>query len=306
MRWTASVQRASDPRLLARLARLELRARTAVEGLQGGRHRSQARGASTTFAQHREYAPGDDPRRLDWKLLARTDRPIVREYEEETSLTLWLLLDASQSMRFASLEWSKWQYATWLTAALARVATDQQDRVGLHLLRGAEAVPGVAAAGGEGHWSALVNALESAQPGGSGDPGLALEQAAGRMDRRGIVVWITDGLGAPEQAAHGISRLRHSGHDVIVLRVLDPAEISFPYDRITQFEGLESVERLRLDPRAVRDAYLEEFEAHGSELRRRLRSLGCDFRRMPTDEPLEAGLVEFLARRGARLRRATR
>ncbi len=298
--------RASDPRLLARLARLELRARTAVEGLQGGRHRSQARGASTTFAQHREYAPGDDIRRLDWKVLARTDRPVVREYEEETSLTLWLLIDASRSMRFGSLEWNKWQYATWLAAALARLATDQQDRVGLILIRGAESNHALPAATGEVHWAATVAALEAAEPDGAGDPGAALATAVGLMDRRGIVVWIGDCFGAPESAAHGISRLRHRGHDLIVLRTLDPAEIAFPYAQITQFDGLESADRLRLDPRAVRDAYLEEFEAHGRELRRRLRGLGCDFRRMPTDEPLEAGLVEFLARRGARLRRQAR
>ncbi len=297
---------ASDPKLLARLARLELRARTAVEGMQGGRHRSRARGSSTTFAQHREYAPGDDMRRLDWKVLARTDRPIVREYEEETSLTLWILLDASASMRFGSLEWSKWDYATWLAAALARIATDQQDRVGVVITRGAQAAQVLPAAGGEAHWAATVAALEAAEPAGEGDPGAALEQAAGLMERRGIVAWISDCFGGPAAAAQGVSRLRHRGHDLIVLRTLDPAEIQFPYGRITQFEGLESAERLRLDPRAVRDAYLEEFEAHGRELRRLLRGLGCDFRRMPTDEPLEAGLVEFLARRGARLRRLSR
>lgn len=297
---------ASDPKLLARLARLELRARTAVEGMQGGRHRSRARGSSTTFAQHREYAPGDDIRRLDWKVLARTDRPIVREYEEETSLTLWLLVDASSSMRFGSLEWSKWDYATWLAASLARIAIDQQDRVGVVIARGAQAAEVLPAAGGEAHWAATVAALEATQPSGEGDPGAALEQAAGLMERRGIVAWISDCLGAPESAAQGVSRLRHRGHDLIVLRTLDPAEIAFPYASITQFEGLESAERLRLDPRAVRDAYLEEFEGHGRELRRLLRGLGCDFRRMPTDEPLEAGLVEFLARRGARLRRLSR
>ena len=297
---------ASDPKLLARLARLELRARTAVEGMQGGRHRSRARGASTTFAQHREYAPGDDPRRLDWKVLARTDRPIVREYEEESSLTLWLLLDASASMRFGSPGWTKWQYATWLAASLARIAADQQDRVGVLLLRGGQAETLLPAAGGESHWAAIVAALEAAEPAGEGDPGAALEQAAGLLDRRGIVAWITDGFGAPEAAAHGVSLLRHRGHDLIVLRTLDPAELRFPYDQITRFEALEGAERLRLDPRAVRDAYLQEFEAHGLELQRRLRGLGCDFRSMPTDEPLEAGLIEFLARRGARLRRATR
>lgn len=298
--------RASDPRLLARLARLELRARTAVEGLQGGKHRSRQRGASSTFAQHREYAPGDDPRRLDWKLLARTDRPIVREYEEETSLTLWIVLDASASMAFAGGEWSKWQYATWLAAALARVATNQQDRCGLVIARGAEATLALPAASGEAHWQAWIERLEGLAPAGEGDCGAALLQAAGGLDRRGVVVWISDCLGTPAAAAQGASLLRHRGHDLIVLRVLDRAEIGFPYDRITQFEDLEGATRLRLDPRAVRDAYLEEFEAHGRELRRQLRGLGCDFRRMPTDEPLDVGLVEFLARRGARLRRSGR
>ena len=298
--------RASDPKLLARLARLELRARTAVDGLQGGRHRSRARGSSTTFAQHREYTPGDDLRRLDWKLLARTDRPIVREYEEETSLSLWIVLDASASMAFGSLDWSKWDYATWLAAALARVACNQQDRFGLVIARGANATLVLPAAGGEAHWQALVAKLEELRSGGEGDPGLALQHGAGLLDRRGVVAWISDCFGDPAAAAQGVSRLRHRGHDVLVLRVLDPAEIAFPYDKVTHFENLEGPERLRLDPRAVRDAYLEEFEAHGRELRRQLRGMGCDFRRMPADESLDVGLVEYLTRRGARMRRMSR
>ncbi len=296
----------SDPKLLARLSRLELRARTAVEGLQGGRHRSQVRGASTTFAQHREYTPGDDLRRLDWKLLARTDRPIVREYEEETSLTLWIVLDASASMGFRSLDWSKWDYAGWLAASLARVACNQQDRFGLVIARGASATLALPAGGGEAHWQALLALLERMGSSGDGDAGAGLQAGAPLLDRRGVVVWISDCFGTPDAAAQGVSLLRHRGHDLIVLRVLDPAEIAFPYDQITQFEGLEGAERLRLDPRAVRDAYLEEFEAHGQELRRQLRGLGCDFRRMPTDEPLDVGLVAFLARRGARMRRTSR
>jgi len=296
------VPRASDPRLLARLARLELRARTAVEGLQGGRHQSRARGSSATFAQHREYVPGDDLRRLDWKLLARTDRPIVREYEEETSLTLWVVLDVSRSMTFADQEWSKLDYATWAAAALTRLAADQQDRFGVFLARGEDAEPLLPAGSGEGHWAETVAALEAVEPGGVGDPGLGLERAAGLLERRGIVVWLSDALGPPESAARAVARLRHRGHDPIVLRVLDPAEVHFPYRRITQFEDLEGEDRLRLDPRAVRDAYLAEFEAHARELRRRLRQAGCEFRRLETDEALEVGLVEFLSRRSARLR----
>jgi len=230
----------------------------------------------------------------------------VREYEEETSLTLWIVLDASASMAFGSLDWSKWDYATWLAAALARVACNQQDRFGLVIARGSEATLALPAAGGEAHWHALVTRLEELRCAGEGDPGAALQQSAGLLERRGVVAWISDCFGEPHAAAQGISRLRHRGHDLLVLRVLDPAEIEFPYDQITQFENLEGAERLRLDPRAVRDAYLEEFEAHGRDLRRQLRGLGCDFRRMPTDEPLDVGLVEFLARRGARMRRMSR
>ncbi len=298
------MQPASDPRLLARLARLELRARTAVEGLRGGRHRSRATGSSTTFLQHREYVPGDDLRKLDWRLVARSDRHIVREYEEETDLAVWLVLDASGSMRFAGDEWSKFEYATWLSAAIARVVVGQQDQVGLMLTRGSEVEMLMPARGGLSHWSKLAEALASTEADGGGDPAPGLEAAAGLMDRRGIVIWISDCLGDPEAAGRAAARLRHRGHDMVVLRTLDRAEIEFPFDRQSRFIDLEGGEQLRADPRAVREAYLEEFEAHGADLRRRLRGLGCEFRRMPTDEPLEAGLVEFLARRDARLRRS--
>jgi len=300
------VPQASDPELLARLERLELRARTAVEGLTGGRHESPLRGASTTFAQHREYVPGDDVRRLDWRVMARTDRDIVREYEEETDLTAYLVLDASASMAFRSLDWSKFDYATWLAAALARLLVLQHDANALALTSGSEVGAWLPPRRGERAWRELLETLEQAAPEGRGDPAEGLLAAAARLERRGIVVWISDCLGDPDAAARAVARLRHAGHDVVVLRVLDPAEIEFPYGRSTRFLPLEDGEALTLDPRAIRRAYLEEFEAHGRRLRRSLRGLNADFRRMPTDEPLKAGLVEFLARRSARLRRAGR
>ena len=298
------MQPASDPRLLARLARLELRARTAVEGLRGGRHRSRATGSSTTFSQHREYVPGDDLRKLDWKLVARSDKHIVREYEEESDLTVWIVVDASASMAFATGDWTKFEYATWLAAAIAKVAISQQDQAGLLLTRGEEVERALPARGGETHWRQLAEALAAAEPAGGGDPAPGLEAAAGMLDRKGIVVWIGDCLGDPEAAGRAAARLRHRGNDVLVLRTLDPAEVDFPFERFTRFEDLEGGLPLRADPRAVREAYLAEFEKHGADLRRRLRGLGCEFRRMPTDEPLEAGLVELLARRAARLRRS--
>ena len=293
------MQQASDPRLRARLQRLELRARTAVEGLRGGRHQSPIKGSSTTFAQHREYVAGDDLRRLDWRLMARSDRNIIREYEEETDLRLWIVLDASASMQFTSGEWNKYEYGSWLAAALARVACDQNDQFGLMLTHGEKLERTLPARGGEGHWKSFCHMLAESEPEGAGDPALGLQLAASQMDRRGLVVWISDFLGTPEGAATGVNLLRRKGHDVIALRTLDHAEVDFPFLRNTRFEGLESDAVLRADPNTIRTAYLEEFEKHGAELRRGLRSAGCAFRRMPIEEPLEVGLVEFLAQRNA-------
>jgi len=293
------VQQASDPKLRARLQRLELRARTAVEGLRGGRHRSPLKGSSTTFAQHREYVAGDDLRRLDWRLMARSDRNIIREYEEETDLRLWIVLDASASMQFTSGEWNKFEYGGWLAAALARVACDQNDQFGLMLTHGERLERILPVRGGEAHWKTLCHRLAETQAQGAGDPALGLQAAAGQMDRRGLVVWISDLLGPPDAAATAVNLLRRKGHDIIALRTLDHAEVDFPFLRNTRFEGLENGAVLRADPNTIRTAYLEEFEKHGAELRRGLRSAGCAFRRMPIEEPLEVGLVEFLAQRNA-------
>lgn len=298
--------RASDPSLLARLARLELRARTAVEGLAGGSHQSNAFGASTTFAQHREYVPGDDVRALDWKLMARTERDIVRQYEEETDLTCYIVLDASASMRFGSLDWSKHDYATWTAAALAYLLSLQTDNFALAITHGAEVTQWMPPRRGDANRAALTEALEQEEAHGEGDPGEGLEAAASRMERRGLVVWISDCLGEPDAAVRAASRLRHAGHDLITLRILDPAEIDFPYGRHTRFEALEGLDHLLLEPRAVRDAYLAEFEEHGATLRRGLRALRSDFRRLPTHEPLDVGLNSFLSARTARLRRSRR
>ena len=293
--------------LLARLERVELRVRTAVEGLTGSAAPIAAQGGRAwTFEEVRSYVPGDDVRRLDWRVMARSDRNIVREYEEETDLTGYLVLDTSASMAFGSLDWTKLEYATWLCAALARLLTIQNDTTGLALTGGGRVQDWLPPRKGERHWAKVLESLEQASPEGAGDPADALMEAAGRIERRGLVVWVSDCLGDPELAARSVARLRHAGHDVLVLRVLDPAEVEFPYGRSTRFEPLEAGEFLHVDPRAIRQAYLEEFEQHGVRLRRGLRSLHAEFRRLQTDEPLEVGLIEFLARREARLRRAGR
>jgi uncharacterized protein (DUF58 family) len=284
------------------LARLELRARSAVEGFAGGKHVSPHRGSGTTFAEHRQYVPGDEIRHLDWKLAARTDRFFVRRYEEETALTGYLVLDLSSSMAFSTLEWSKADYGRWLLASLARLLLIQNDRWGLALCQGNSVTEWVPPQGGERHWQDSLSRIESISVSGEGDPATALSSAAARMERRGLVVWVSDCLGSTEKATHAAALLRKAGHDLVVLRVLDPAEVSFPYSRSTRFESLEGSDELLLNPLAVREAYLEEFADHAAKLRRGVRSLGADFRRLQTDEPLEAGFIEFLARRASRMR----
>ena len=296
---------ASDPKFLARLSSLELRARTAVEGLAGGRHASRLKGAGLTFAEHRAYVPGDDLRRLDWKVAARTDRHVVRVHEEESSLTGWLLVDTSASMGFGTLGWSKLDYATWTAAALARLLAMQNDRAGL-LLSGGGDPRWVPARSGRAGWPALVDTLDAAEPVGEGDPAEVGEAAAGRLGRRGLVVWLTDGLGDPGRMVRAASRLKEEGHDVMVLRILDPVEISLSWDSPTRFMGLEGGGVLRADPKAIRKAYVETFEEHAQTLRRGLRELNVDFLRMPTDQSLEPALAGFLANRAARLRKAGR
>ncbi|MCH2112167.1 MAG: DUF58 domain-containing protein [Planctomycetes bacterium] len=297
------MQRASDPKLLARLERLELRARSAVEGLAGGRHSSPRRGSGTTFAEHKAYVPGDELRHIDWRLAARSDRHFVRRFEEENSLTGWLVLDLSASMQFTSLDWNKAEYATWTAAALARLLQMQGDSWGLSLCGGTQVRQHLPPRGGARHFHDTLQVLESAEVGGEGDPAEALEASVHAMDRKGLVVWITDNLGDPEAAARAAALVRRNGHDCVVLRVLDPAEIDFPFGQSTRFEGLEAEGHLLLEPRAIRQAYLHEFEAHGATLRRSLRGLGADFQRLPTHEPLEAGLITFLGRRTSRLQR---
>ena len=297
---------ASDPERLAGLARLEIRALTAVEGLTGGQHPSSLHGASTTFAQHRAYVPGDDLRYLDWKLMARSDRNIVRQYEEETDLTATVLVDASASMTYSSLAWSKWEYATWLAAALAQLLWMQNDKCALGISGNDGLHEWLPPRRGESQRHSIFQILENAQPQGASDGSLALEACLEQLTKRGLVIWIGDCLGNPQTMIQAAAKVLHRGHDLMVLRTLDPAEIDFPFGRSTRFLDLEGEDSLIADPRAIRRAYLEEFERHAQELRLGLRALDTEFQRLPTDQPFEVGIRELLTRRTGRHRRAGR
>lgn len=292
-----------DPRTLAKLSGLQLRARRIVEGYVAGLHRSPHHGFSIEFAEHREYAPGDDLRYLDWKVFGRTDKFYLKQFEDETNLVCHIVFDASESMSFqgppAAL--SKLDYARCLAASLSWLILKQQDAVGLitydEQIRG-ELTPGNNAA----HLHQIIRVLEDCVPQAKTATGPVLKQLAQRLRRRVVVVVISDLLGDTASLLTGLRALHRRRHDVLVLHVMDPAELSFPFDRPTLFQGLEQFPDVVADPRALRAAYLAEMDRHLARVQRACRECEIDYRLVPTDKPLDRTLTSFLSTRMARVR----
>jgi len=293
-----------DPAILDRLAGLELVARRAVEGFMAGTHASPQRGSSVEFAQHRAYAPGDELRKIDWKVFGRSERLVVKEYVEETNLSLNILVDASESMAFGSQPWTKFEYARWGAAALAHLVLTNRDTAGLVLfddeIRGK-----VPPANGTPQEIAILSELEKARPGGGGTAvGRVLQALAPRLRHRGITMVFSDFFDEPDAIIEGVRMLAHAGHEPILVQVLDPLERTFDIDHLARLEGFEGAGDLKIDPRAIREAYLDEIRAHTADLKARTQALSLDFVDLATDEPLDAVLSTYLARRLARARGA--
>jgi uncharacterized protein (DUF58 family) len=292
---------ALDPAVLDRLAGLALVARTVVEGFMSGHHRSPQRGSSVEFAQHRQYVPGDELRRLDWKIFARSDRLVVKEFVAETNFSCHLLVDASESMGFASQRWSKLDYARWCAASLAHLVIRQRDAAGLVLFD--ESVRDkVAPRTGLAQENEIVRALEQSGPRGATGVGSVLNWVAGRLRRRGIVAIFSDFFDDEERLVEGVRRLSYGGHEPILFQVLDPQELEFDYTGLLRLEGLEGTGRLLVDPNAIRTAYKQAIGAHVERLARAARELSCDFVPLSTSTPLDVALSTYLARRAARAR----
>jgi len=294
-------QSALDPAVLDRLSGLSLVARTVVEGFMAGHHRSPQRGSSVEFAQHRQYVPGDELRALDWKIFARSDRLVVKEFVAETNFSCHLLVDASESMAFGSLAWTKFDYARWCAASLAHLVIGQRDAAGLVVFD--ESVRDrVAPRTGLAQENDMVRALERATPNGATGVGSVLHWIAGRLRRRGIVVILSDLFDDAELLVAGMRRLVHAGHEPILFHVLDPQEQEFDYTGLLRLDGLEASGRLLVDPNAIRGAYREALGRHVEGLARAARELSCDFVPLSTATPLDVALSTYLARRAARAR----
>ncbi|MFT5200608.1 MAG: hypothetical protein ACI87O_003291 [Planctomycetota bacterium] len=287
-----------DPAVLDRLNDLSLVARRVVEGYMAGHHTSPHKGSSIEFAQHRAYSPGDELRRVDWKVFARTERLMVKEYVEETSLSLNILVDTSESMAFKSGERSKLDYARWCAAALSHLVLRQRDQVGLVLFDESHSTK-VPPANGAPQEVAILGALADAKPAGQTKVGEVLQWLAGRLRRRGIAAIFSDFFEEPDQIMEGIKRLMYGGHEPILFQILDPQELLFDFDGLLRLDGLEGTGVRKIDPRSLREAYREEINKHNLKLARAARALSVDFVPMRTDQPLDAVLSTYLATRNA-------
>ncbi len=294
-----------DPQALMRIKSLALRAKVVVQGLYSGLHRSPYHGFSVEFSEYRRYTPGDDPRYIDWRLFARSDRYYIKRFEDETNLRCHLLVDMSRSMGFGSLDYTKAQYATTLAATLAYFLSTQRDAVGL-IAFDEEIREYLPARYRPGHLHRLMVALERSLAGKATDITAPLERVARTVTRRGLIVLISDLLAPIENLKTNLGFLTTRGHDVVLLRVLDPQEIDFSFEQPALFHDLESDRRMYVDPETARQSYQQRFQQHEQGVEQACRDLGVDYFRMVTDQPLELGLFDLLharMRRGRSTRR---
>lgn len=281
-----------DPKVLARISDLELLARTVVEGFVSGLHRSPYLGHSMDFAEHRGYTPGDDIRRLDWRVYARSDRYYVKEFEADSNADFTLVLDVSRSMSFGSGGLTKLDYARVLAACLAYFAHGQRDRVGLAAFD-TEVVSYVPCSAK--HLPAVLHAIDRLTAGRPGQLGGPLSQVAEASRRRGLVVLVSDLYQEPEAVLSALASLGRRRSDLIVFHVLDPAEVHFPYDAPQPFEDLESGERISVVPEAVREEYRRLVAAHVASLKQLLGDNRIDYTLLETSQPLDVALFAYLS-----------
>jgi uncharacterized protein (DUF58 family) len=290
------------PEVIKRIGRLEIRARHIVEGLLSGMHRSPYFGQSVEFLQHRQYAPGDDLRRVDWKVWAKQDRLYVKQYEEDTNLRCCLLVDVSESMAYGSGPLTKCDYAVTAAAALAYLLLRQQDAVGCAVFdeRIRQAIP---IRTSTSHLTTIVRALEPKQPQAKTRLYDVLAKVAETYPRRGMMILISDLLVEPDDAHRGLRLLRQLGHDVLVLHVLDDDELDFPFARPARFEGLETADHVTCNPRALREGYLKSLDEFLAALRHGCARDNVDYALIRTSMPLDAALTAFLKHRQRERRR---
>ena len=280
-----------DPSVLARIGNLELVSKSLVDGFINGLHKAPFFGSSVDFAEHRGYVPGDDVRRIDWKVYARTERFYVKEYEADSNMNFSVLLDMSKSMDFGTRGITKFDYARFLTACLTNLVHRQRDRVGLVAFDSdiVEHVPPSAK-----HMEVVLHKLEKLTPSRPGKLGPPLKKLAEFFGRRGLLVVISDFYEEPDAVAEAIFPLRFRGNDIIVFHVMDPSELDFSFPDASSFEDLESGVQMPIVPEGLRDEYRALVQAHTQALQKRFAANRVDYAVIDTSKPLDFALFSYL------------
>lgn len=295
-----------DPQALMSIRSLELRARAVVEGFWSGIHRSPYHGFSVEFTEYRQYTPGDDPRYLDWRVFARSDRYFIKKYEDETNVRCHILADQSHSMDFGTRGFTKATYAATLAATFAYFLHLQGDAVGLLTFdeKVREYLP---ARSRRGHLRQLMLALEKPAGGRATDINAPIERITPLIRKRGMVMLVSDFLAPLERLEKNLIALTAGGHEMTIFQVLDPAELNLGLEQASLFEDAENARTLYIDPTAARATYMKKIAAHNDALHQTCRKLGIAYHQLSTAQPLELALFEFLQqrmRRGRFVRRA--
>jgi uncharacterized protein (DUF58 family) len=287
-----------DSEAIARLMHVPLMARLPMEGTVSGQHKSPHRGSSVEFAEYRNYAPGDDIRRLDWRVFGRTDRFYMKEFEAETNLRCYIVLDCSASMDFAGKNGTRFDLARRIAATLAYLVIHQGDAAGLICVT-EKTVHEIPPKRNPAHLQTILEILQKMEP--SGETGLvpALHELAEKVRRRALVIVLSDLFADPEQVLSGFQHLRFQKHDLAVFHLLDRAELEFKFDRPVRFVDMESSYSLVTEPAVVRDRYLQQINAFLEAVRRGCHEFNADYRRVVTDENYEKVLANFLGERAA-------
>lgn len=286
---------------LARLAGVKLRARAVVEGVLSGLHKSPHQGQSVEFAEHKEYAPGDELRHLDWKAFGKFDKYYVKRFEHETNLRGILVLDGSASMAYTSGALTKLQVASTLAGALGYLLVRQQDAAGLAVVTG-QGFADIPARAAAGHLTTLLDALERVEPRGTTDLFGAADKLAEKVQRRSLIAVFSDLFDDRQDALKRILQLRARKNDLVVFHLMDPAELTFPFDDPTLFLSMEDERRIEVNAREIKQSYLEEMGAFLAQVKRACAEADVDYELVRTDESLDGVLLRFLARRQERRR----
>jgi uncharacterized protein (DUF58 family) len=285
-----------EPEMVARLSNMSLRARLVVEGYIIGQHKSPFHGFSVEFAEHRTYGPGDEIRHVDWKLYGKTDRYFVKQYEEETNLRSYILLDTSRSMEYKSNKISKLDYGNYLSAALAYLMINQQDGVGLTLFDN-QIQKFIPPRSKPSHINTILSHLDKTGSGKDTDVGIVLHEMAERIKKRGLVILISDLFDETENIMKGLKHFRHNKQEIIVFHIMDRKELDFNFTNRTKFKDMETDEQITTEPWKIRKIYQQAIRSYQDELRLRCREQKIDYVPLFTDQNLDLALNEYLKKR---------